>query len=260
MALKEQGKKLRRLMKVLAKGHSVRPIRADMAWLDHLILYLLQYEAPVTVAEKAFRAMQTEFVDWNELRVTRPLDLESFLDDQRVDPSLAPVLKELLQHVFDGDHCVSLDFLRDRDDEAVRRYFHRARRLPAHVGEYMLLAFLGRPQLPLDVHTERVLRRLGFIGKKFSPERVRKTVDALAPTSEAMQYHMLFLEHGKKTCTRDAPRCDRCPLAKDCDFARKASRDGRDSSSGEGGSPEGADPGTGRKGTERRGAQATPAG
>lgn len=49
---------------------------------------------------------------------------------------------------------------------------------------------------------------------------------ALPPEPRVMQEaHLLLQQHGQTLCKRAAPRCDACPLARGCGYARGASGD-----------------------------------
>ncbi|MCM3875533.1 MAG: hypothetical protein NEA02_03855 [Thermoanaerobaculia bacterium] len=79
-----------------------------------------------------------------------------------------------------------------------------------------------------DSNGLRVLVRLGYA--KDDPnyaKTYRAAAAAVAPelpddTAWLVAAHQLLRRHGQETCRRSEPRCDVCPLAKGCDFARAA--------------------------------------
>lgn len=81
--------------------------------------------------------------------------------------------------------------------------------------------------LPLESNGLRVLVRVGWgrLQKDYGA-MYRSVQDDLKPDLPAgaeslKEAHLLLREHGKTLCKDKAPSCDRCPLAKGCDYASK---------------------------------------
>jgi endonuclease III len=93
-------------------------------------------------------------------------------------------------------------------------------------GAEKILLFTGH-QLLLAPESNglRVLVRLGLAHEEKSYERTyasaRKAADSLPSRPHAFQEaHLLLQLHGQTLCKRSDPRCGRCPLARDCAYAR----------------------------------------
>jgi endonuclease III len=93
-------------------------------------------------------------------------------------------------------------------------------------GAEKILLFAGREaSLAPDSNGLRVLARLGFVREEKSYTKTyaaaRDAAKALPPDVRAMQKaHLLLQEHGRALCKRSAPRCEVCPLARKCVYAR----------------------------------------
>jgi endonuclease-3 len=81
--------------------------------------------------------------------------------------------------------------------------------------------------LPLESNGLRVLVRIGWgrLQKSYGAT-YRSVQDDLKPDVPASadslkEAHLLLRQHGKTLCKDKAPLCDRCPLAKGCDYAAK---------------------------------------
>lgn len=94
-------------------------------------------------------------------------------------------------------------------------------------GAEKILLFSGRQALLApDSNGLRVLVRLGFIREDKSYARMyaasREAAKDLPAKLSAMQdAHLLLQQHGQTLCKRTAPRCEACPLATDCAYARR---------------------------------------
>jgi endonuclease III len=92
----------------------------------------------------------------------------------------------------------------------------------------LLLAAGSAVTLAPDSNGLRVLLRLGYAKDDASYAKTyRAAAEAVAPelpddTAWLVAAHQLLRRHGQETCRRSEPRCDICPLAKGCDFARES--------------------------------------
>ncbi|HEX7095403.1 MAG TPA: A/G-specific adenine glycosylase, partial [Acidimicrobiales bacterium] len=65
-----------------------------------------------------------------------------------------------------------------------------------------------------DTNVARVLARLS--GRRLSGAEVQRLADALVPPSSGWVWNQAMLDVGALSCTKRAPRCDRCPLRPRC--------------------------------------------
>jgi endonuclease-3 len=86
----------------------------------------------------------------------------------------------------------------------------------------VLLFSYGFPFFPVDTHIFRVGKRLGFIGKKESPEKAMEKLDRLVPEGLHLQLHLLLIKHGRTIC-RPKPLCETCFLQDLCSFFKDTS-------------------------------------
>jgi endonuclease III len=93
-------------------------------------------------------------------------------------------------------------------------------------GADKILLFCGAlTKLALESNGLRVLVRLGFGDESKSyATTYRSVMSALGAAAEGdpadlARAHQLLRAHGQLVCTRSAPDCDACPLAKSCRFA-----------------------------------------
>lgn len=99
-------------------------------------------------------------------------------------------------------------------------------------GAEKILLFAGsHPVLALDSNGLRVLRRLGF-GRddKNYTKSYRSVQEALAAglpldTAFLTRAHQLLRRHGQELCKTSHPRCDACPLQKNCGYYARSTED-----------------------------------
>ncbi len=101
-------------------------------------------------------------------------------------------------------------------------------------GAEKVLLFSGSaPMLALDSNALRVLLRLGFgkEGKSYSKsyKSAQAAADSEIPRTCAarIEAYQLLRRHGQELCKRNHPRCEACPLRRDCVYYRAALEPGR---------------------------------
>jgi endonuclease-3 len=73
----------------------------------------------------------------------------------------------------------------------------------------------GKPGLAVDTHMLRVNRRLGLT-RSDAPDAVERDLMALLPEREWTPWTTRVIHHGRVCCLARGPRCDACPLAREC--------------------------------------------
>ena len=90
--------------------------------------------------------------------------------------------------------------------------------------EKILLFTRTHPLLALDSNGLRVLVRLGFSEEKKNYTATYRSVREAIENQLSDDYgwlinaHMLLRQHGKELCKTNRPRCEACPVRKDCAY------------------------------------------
>ena len=81
----------------------------------------------------------------------------------------------------------------------------------------------GIPGIAVDTHMTRVNQRLRLT-ESDDPVKIERDLMALVPESEWTQYTHRVIHHGRVCCTARAPRCETCPLRRDCPWPTSRKR------------------------------------
>jgi len=79
----------------------------------------------------------------------------------------------------------------------------------------------GKPSIVVDTHFGRVVRRLELTGQK-DPVRVEREIRSLVPEEMQTPFSMEINLHGRYCCTARAPRCEKCPIRKECPYPQRS--------------------------------------
>lgn len=83
----------------------------------------------------------------------------------------------------------------------------------------ILLSFVGkRPVFPVDVHIERVGKRLGLVSQKAKYKESKASYEQVIPPEDRMRTHMALIEFGREICTARNPKHGICPVSEYRDY------------------------------------------
>lgn len=128
--------------------------------------------------------------------------------------SKARAIKALAQWELEGPGVASLSEL---ETEEAREALKSLPGVGDKIADVVLMA-LGHPVLPVDVHVDRVTKRLGLVEQKADYRMTRETLERIFSPGERMKAHFALIEFGRTFC-RAKPNCDSCPLKSDCPSA-----------------------------------------
>ena len=75
------------------------------------------------------------------------------------------------------------------------------------------------PAIPVDVHVHRISNRIGLVKTK-KPEETESELKRLYGEKDWIEVNELFVSFGQTICLPRKPKCETCPVAKLCDYAK----------------------------------------
>ena len=78
----------------------------------------------------------------------------------------------------------------------------------------------GQPSYVCDTHCIRITGRLGITDGSKDPLQVERQLRQCIPPKESSDFCHRMVLFGRDTCTARSPKCEGCPLSKDCDTAK----------------------------------------
>jgi endonuclease-3 len=146
-----------------------------------------------------------------DLSVADPADVESLIQSTGFFRSKTRSLLGMAQAVeerFDGEIPVDLDDLVTVPGVGRK------------TGNVVRSVWFNEPGLPVDTHVTRLTARLKLTNET-DPVKIEHDVGALIPPEDWGGFSLRLIEHGRKVCNAQRPRCDDCVLADICPSAGK---------------------------------------
>ena len=85
----------------------------------------------------------------------------------------------------------------------------------------VVLSMAGdHPTFPVDTHIARIARRWD-LSRRGDYESIRSALERWTPPQKRKAWHLAIIAHGRSLCKARNPRCDECPVRRDCDWYRQ---------------------------------------
>ncbi len=85
----------------------------------------------------------------------------------------------------------------------------------------VVLSMAGdHPTFPVDTHIARIARRW-HLSRRADYGSVRSALERWTPPQKRKAWHLAIIAHGRSLCKARNPRCDECPVRRDCDWYRE---------------------------------------
>ena len=186
--------------------------------LDELVFIVTTLKTNHTNYIPVFQALRDEFPTW-DLLLSVPLDrLKRVMKPAGLSNQKAPRLVEILQKVKKDHGALSLQWLNRLDDEAVESYLTSFKGLGKKGARCIMLYSLGRKVLPVDTHTVRIFKRLGYLDEAVSERRSQDIIQSMVPPDVRKPLHVNILVHGRLTCSAKRPLCEQCCINTKCSY------------------------------------------
>lgn len=190
-------KKTKRLLRGMRRS---RPA-ADSADSDRVAILIRSVLDEDTTRESAMRALsalQKEFVDFNELRVSPPKEIvEQIGKDYPAARAKADRLVQALGAVFEKTSAISMDYLEKMTKRDLRRCLLEMGLSPYAAACVVLLAFGGHA-VPVDQTLVECLQMDGCAHPRSDLSDVQGFLERIIPQKDAVAAHEFFRQYIKK--------------------------------------------------------------
>jgi len=222
----EKAKRLDRIRRDLAQA--LGPVQRQPVYdpVEHVLRAVLGEEATEAEVEAALQRMRDHFVDWNDLRVSRPREIREVLGE--TFPLAGPkarVIPRLLDQVFKRHNTMRWEFLREMGKVEVRRLFEGLEEVRPFVAATMARDLAGAHAFPVDRDVARVLGRLGLVDPQTQSEaQMQAFLERAVKAADAPTLHAQVKRLAEAVCRPEAPDCPACPLRQTCPTAAARAR------------------------------------
>ena len=220
MALRSKPISVRRIRWIhqrLGKAYGEPAVHTRRTGLDQLICTLLSQNTNDTNSLEAFRRLKKRFPRWTQVADAAEADIAATIRIAGLSNQKAKRMKEILARVKAdyGDRYTLAPLAKKTPDEA-REYLLALPGIGAKTAACTLLFSFGMPVFPVDTHIHRVSIRLGLLGEKVTADQAHDLLGEAVPPELYHDFHLLLIQHGRRTCHARKPECGPCVLKAKC--------------------------------------------
>ena len=206
-----------RICSALESAYGKRePVAGQGDPLDELILAALSEGSATKDAQHAFKELNKTFVDWNEVRVSRPGEIEREIDSLEEAGAKARRIVQMLNSLFLIRGTLSLSFLLDVGPKEARDFLAELDGVGDELAARVMLFSLGYPAVAITPHVARVTQRVGLVSGESPVEETRKRLEKIIPREMMFAFHGLISDHARRACLATKPKCSRCVIKRHC--------------------------------------------
>ncbi len=208
-----------RIIELLDGEYGPAPSRTRRDPVDELVLTLLSQNTSDVNSGRAFDRLLDAFPDRHSLLDADVKAIERAMRPGGLAPTKAPRLQAMLREVWARVGSFDLSFLREQPLEEARSWLRSLPGVGPKTAACVLLFSLGRPALPVDTHVHRVAKRLGLVPEKATAERAHELLEPMLSPEQVYPFHIQLIQHGRRTCAAQRPKCVSCALRAGCPSA-----------------------------------------
>ena len=209
---------VRRVNAILLEKFGTRtPSKRDA--LDGLILIILSQATNDHNCDRAFNSLKTAFPRWEDALMAPVEDVANAIRSGGLANQKAARIQQLLREIWEEREDFDLSFLNDLPASECEAYLSRFHGVGPKTIACVLVFFLDKPAFPVDTHVFRIVKRLGWIRAKASPDEAHRVLKSLVPDDCKLDLHVNFIAHGRLTCRADGnggPKCGSCEIKRFC--------------------------------------------
>jgi endonuclease III len=184
--------------------------------LAELVKTILSQNTSDVNSRPAFQSLISTFGTWEKILTADTGLIAETIKRGGLAQIKAERIQKALQGIKQKRGTLHLDFLADMPVTEAREWLKDLPGVGNKTANCVLLFALGKPALPVDTHIFRVTKRLGLIRNKASLEEAHQSLEKQVNPQDIYEFHVLLIEHGRKTCIAQRPRCLECILKKIC--------------------------------------------
>ena len=208
--------KISEIIELLQKEYGSINWRSRTDPLSELIMTILSQNTSDHNSRRAFDSLLAKFGNWEAVAEGSVEDIAEAIKLGGLAQVKAPRINQILQKIQSQRGSLDLSFLKKMPVAEAKEWLRSLPGVGPKTAACVLLFSLGKPVLPVDTHIHRVAKRVGLIDSRVSAEKAHEILGSMVPAEDVYQFHIHMIEHGRRVCKAQRPRCHECVLLKVC--------------------------------------------
>ena len=216
------GQRIAKIIRILRRTYGARPPLRKSDPIDEIVRTILSQNTNDTNSLRAFAVLKKNFRSWEGLLVAKKRLVSGLIKSAGLANIKAGRIKGVLQEIKEREGRLNLNRLNKQTPADSLAYLRSLKGIGPKTAACVLLFSFGMPVMPVDTHIFRVSKRLGFIAADTGIEGAHEKLQGIVPGRLIYEFHLGIIEHGRRTCRAQNPRCGFCVLYPLCRYKSKA--------------------------------------
>ncbi len=226
-------KKICAILSLLEKAYGrVGPLRRTDP-IDELVRTILSQNTQDKNSLGAFSILKNGFRNWECLLKADTGHIAGMIKHAGLANIKAVRIKGVLGEIKRREGSISLSLLKKISVKEGLDYLKSLKGIGPKTAACVLLFSFAKPVMPVDTHIFRVTKRLGLIAEDTDIDEAHEMLSGppdrrgnvsragMVPQGLIYKFHLCIIEHGRRTCAAQRPRCRACVLYRLCKFEKK---------------------------------------
>jgi len=209
-------RRVRAIVNRLERAYGPRPWQPRGDPLGGLVRTILSQSTNDANSHAAYAELRRRLPSWSAVLKATPRQIERAIRRGGLARQKAGRIRDILRTIQSDHGRLDLGFLADLSDARAVEYLCGFAGVGPKTAACVLMFNLGRPVLPVDTHVHRVSGRLGLIKAGTTANKAHEVLQAICPDALVWPFHVLLIEHGRRTCRSRGPLCQTCCLDDIC--------------------------------------------
>jgi len=220
MKLQVDKKRIANALRLMKKEYGRREPRERGGGQGQTVAVLIQTILSQNTSDgnsgRAFASLMASFDSWDEMVDASTQHIAGAIRCGGLGGVKGKYIQQALSEIKMKQGDYNLDFLKLLPLEEARDWLLELPGVGMKTASCVLLFGLGMPAMPVDTHVFRVVKRLRLIDAKTSVGQAHRLLEKLVSAVSIYPFHILLIEHGRKTCKARNPLCRDCVLRQTC--------------------------------------------
>jgi hypothetical protein len=195
---KKYADKLLKLYRSLKRQYGkISEPKYDMS-TDALIFAIVSENIAENAAAAAVKKLAKHFVDWNDLRVSRPEEIVDILGkDNPENRRIADALTQALFAIFNKYDVINLDALKEGGKRQAKAILEKLLPSSRFVINYVVLTAFDGHSVPLTARMLEYLKSNELIHPEATIEEIEGFLERQIPASQAYDFYVVFRQESE---------------------------------------------------------------
>jgi endonuclease III len=178
--------------------------------VDELILTVLSQNTNDLNRDRAYSNLRKKFPTWEDVANAMAWSIEQEIRVGGLSANKSRAIKRILREIKTRHGAIDLSHLKKLPLQDAIDELTSLPMVGLKTASCVMLFSFGRPTMPVDTHVHRLSMRLGFVTEKSTADQTYGVLMSITPPEIIYPFHLNLIQHGKRVCKSQHPRCDEC--------------------------------------------------